>query len=616
MRNKKVAPYILFLVVTLISYLILMRSGNQSFSAMITNILYDKKVQILTMIFLVLVLSFFMILFRKLWIASACFLSLTIIIAVANYEKVFYRNEGILPTDLTMINSLDKIVGMISPLIILVSIIGLLAVIVICYISLRNFDFQFSWQMKSLIVLLLLASSYGLVNSQQKDSVAYDIGHAMGNNPLYLNPKVAIETNGPIINFFNNLNVQIMEKPKGYSKENMNKITQKYVKVSNQINKRREQKPQKVVFILSESFSDPTKVPGITLNHDPIPFTRRMIKNGVGGNMISDGYGGGTANMEYQALTGLSLGNFSATLPTPYTQLVVHQSKTFSINNLFTKSMAIHPYEGTLYSRKDVFKKMRFHEFDYLNHGYSNQYVQKIDKNPYVSDKAAYDALLDSLKNNKNSDFLQLSTMQNHMPYDHYYKNNQFKVKGHISKEEKSAIETYAKGINYTDDANRYLLRQLKKMKQNVTVVFYGDHLPSVYNHVNLEKNGVLMHQTPYFIWSNHQSLKEPEYHEMVGTYSFASEMQEATNEKITPYYALLESVTRELPIIASKVSATSADPNLPSGGMNLINRDTGKFTSISKLTKRQKKILNDYQMVQYDFTAGKGYTISKLTHR
>ncbi|MFC6179790.1 LTA synthase family protein [Lactiplantibacillus daowaiensis] len=397
----------------------------------------------------------------------------------------------------------------------------------------------------------------------------------------------------------------------------MEKLAQKYIKDSHKINKNRTDSKQKVVFILSESFSDPTKVPGVKLNKNPIPYTSSLIKNGVGGNMISDGYGGGTANMEYQALTGLSLGNFSATLPTPYTQLVVRQSKTFSINNLFSSSMAIHPYAGTLYSRKQVFKKMRFNEFEYLNHKYPKGFVQKINKNPYVSDKSAYKSLIYALKNNKNSQFVQLSTMQNHMPFtSKYYKNNEYKATGNISSTEKSEIETYSKGISYTDEANKYLLKQLKKMKQNVTVVFYGDHLPSIYDNVNLEKNGVEMHKTPYFIWSNHKKLKKISYQKMVGTYSFASEMLQATNSKITPYYALIQEVSEKLPIIASKVSTTSSNPNLPSGGMNLVNSKTEKLMTISELSKKQKKLLHDYQLVQYDFTAGHHYALKALTQK
>ncbi|MCQ4948003.1 hypothetical protein NE602_27885, partial [Bacteroides cellulosilyticus] len=70
---------------------------------------------------------------------------------------------------------------------------------------------------------------------------------------------------------------------------------------------------QNIIFNLSESFSDPRRVPGIKLAHDPMPNIERLKKNNTSGLMISSGYGGGTANMEYMTLTGLALCNFSPT---------------------------------------------------------------------------------------------------------------------------------------------------------------------------------------------------------------------------------------------------------------------------------------------------------------
>ncbi|KJW11737.1 hypothetical protein VC81_12735 [Levilactobacillus spicheri] len=441
----------------------------------------------------------------------------------------------------------------------------------------------------------------------------------MGNDPKYYDELEAVASNGPYLNFVNNLNVKIMEKPTGYSRKNILKIEKRYKQLSKNINMNRKVNNQSVVFILSESFSNPQNVPGVSLNKNPISYTKSLIKNSVGGNMISDGYGGGTANMEYEALTGLTLGNFSATLPTPYTQLVMHQkrSNVFTINNLFPESVAIHPYSGSLYDRDRVFKKMKFGQFHYLNHQYPQKYLGKIGSNPYVSDKSAYKYLIHELGKNNHTQFIQLSTMQNHMPFNkNYYSSDRFKPVGNFSKSESQEIGNYANGIKYTDMANKYLITRLKKMKKNVTLVFYGDHLPAIYTHVNMNKHGVKMHETPYFIWSNHSKLnKSISYKALVGTYGFSSEVMQATGSKVSPYYAMLQRVNEKLPIIGSKIANTTADPNLPDGGMNLINTRTYKLMTTKGLNKVQKKLLKDYQMVQYDLTAGKHYINADFTH-
>lgn len=593
-----------------------MGSSSESVIKMFLNIFIEhSKVQLITIGFLTVIFFVIVLLIPIFWVATGFYLTLSLLIAVTNHEKFQLRNEGILPSDISMITSFGKILSMISPILI-ISFVGVCIVIFMgSYLLTKNIKFNVHWSVKMLFVLTMFGYIYALNNLQRESSIFYTVGQAMGDDPKYYDQSEAVATNGPIVNFFNNTNVKVMDKPSGYSKQRMKQIVSKYRKESQRINAHRITKKQTVVFILSESFSDPTAVPGVTLNYDPMPYTRRLMKHTTSGNMISDGYGGGTANMEYQALTGLSLGNFSATLPTPYSQLVVHQSKTFSFNNLFKYSQAIHPYSGTLYDREQVFKKMQFDRFNYLQHGYSKQDEKKLGTNPYVSDKAVYTNLLTQLENKQGSQFIQLSTMQNHMPYTtNYYQKNQFNVNGKMSQNEKNEIRVYAKGIQETDSANEYLINKLKKIKQNITIVFYGDHLPSIYAHVNLEKNGVVMHETPYFIWSNHSREAKVSYASRMGTYGFGSEMLQATNSKVTPYYALIQRVNEQLPIVASKVSSTASDPNLPSGGMNLVDNKKNKLMTIQSLSNSQQELLHDYQLVQYDFTSGKHYALNELT--
>lgn len=612
-RTKGLSSYLYVFLIVITSYFILTIPLSGSFYEVINiTILNNKRVKLFTILILLLIFLCTLSVIKSFWLSSSIFISISLIISIVNYEKIQLRNEGLLPSDLLMMSSINKILSMISIKLIFLLAIVLLLVFILMYVLFGKKTFDIPIKIRVLIVLLTLVSAYIAINVNKKESMFYEAGEYISkitkNDPVYYDSVGAVRRNGIIINFINNLNVDAMDKPSGYSKDSVMKIVKKYKVHSKHVNKTRINNNQTIIFILSESFSDPNNV--VNMNRDPIPFTRSLVKNGIGGNMISDGYGGGTANMEYQSLTGLSLGNFSATLPTPYTQLVVHQKETDSVNDLFDNSTAIHPYYGYMYSRNKVFKKMKFDKFSYLNHGYPKEYSQYIGKNPYVSDKSAYEYLLTTInRNNDGNQFIQLSTMQNHMPFDkEYYNNNQFKVKNDISKNEKKKIENYSMGINYTDNANKFLISKLKSMKRNVTVVFYGDHLPSIYDHVDINKHGVRMHETPYFIWSNHTKLNRIPYENMVGTYSFGSEVMQATNTKITPYYLLIQQVSEKLPIIASKVSNTASDPNLPDGGMNLINRKTRSLMNVSNLSNKQQKLLNEYQIIQYDLTVGNHY--------
>lgn len=82
--------------------------------------------------------------------------------------------------------------------------------------------------------------------------------------------------------------------------------------------------------------------------------------------MLSPGYGGGTANIEYQALTGMNLANFNDSLIVPYQQMVPNQKDPYSFNQMWTQkygdnaSTAIHPYYQSMYLRNVNYAKFKF----------------------------------------------------------------------------------------------------------------------------------------------------------------------------------------------------------------------------------------------------------------
>ena len=193
----------------------------------------------------------------------------------------------------------------------------------------------------------------------------------------------------------------------------------KYDAEAKKINSERQdwQKEQTVIFTLSESFSDPSRLKDITLNNNPFPFITQLSKETTSGLMLSSGYGGGTANMEWQSLTGMDLSNLGATLPVPYTQLVNKQKKTPTFLNLFDEAVAIHPFSANTYSRLNVFEKFGFDKFHYIGSPDGLNYTQKIEANPYISDEAARIGAVNTvmLKANKlygyNTDYFGIKVM-------------------------------------------------------------------------------------------------------------------------------------------------------------------------------------------------------------
>ncbi len=567
---------------------------------------------IVIMTFLMLVI----LLINRFWYAFAFTLVIDLVLTIATVLKIKYRLEPILPADLAFLNSISEILDMLNPVILIISVIGLVLVGIYSWILQkrleRTYHLKINIKKRVLGIVSILVFFSGVFFVNHQNSLPNLVFKLFRIDSQFYNQRRGTQINGPVIQFLSNIDVKIMEEPSGYSQENIKKIMAKYDAEAKKINSERQdwQKEQTVIFTLSESFSDPSRLKDITLNNNPFPFITQLSKETTSGLMLSSGYGGGTANMEWQSLTGMDLSNLGATLPVPYTQLVNKQKKTPTFLNLFDEAVAIHPFSANTYSRLNVFEKFGFDKFHYIGSPDGLNYTQKIEANPYISDEAAYQETVDAINATEGkTQFIQLSTMQNHMPYNNYYKEDTFDFEGAgVSESNRNQMKTYLQGLNYTDQATQKFIEEIDKIEKPITIVWYGDHLPGIYKEQDLAKYPLLYRETDYFVYNNkyaQQQRKLPNY-SLVSPYMFSSLALEQANIKVTPFYALLTAVTNNLP-------ATIIDPN--SGSQNVQNgkkvfaSDQNKTTEEKDLTKEQKELLHDYELIQYDLVAGKQYS-------
>ena len=158
-----------------------------------------------------------------------------------------------------------------------------------------------------------------------------------------------------------------------------------------------------------------------------------MKKRATYGSMLSAGYGGGTANMEWETLTGFNMGMFKSTL-TPYVQIVPNYDFYPTIGMDFNYKSAVHPFIGTYYSRVEDYKRFKFNKFVYLGSKYKIIDQKKLGKSTYNSDFTAYANGLRQINSMKGGQFINLISIQNHMPYNNWYPNNEYmgKVSGEL----------------------------------------------------------------------------------------------------------------------------------------------------------------------------------------
>lgn len=591
---------------------------------------------VLNVILVALLYLMLLMLFNRFWTASIVILAVGIIVAAIEHFKVEIRYEAILPADLGFLGSNTGNMLTFIPagahVTILVAL-GAFAVLLALILVLRHFDGRkgrmirtdnLSLNLTSRLILLLLpilVFALYCIHVSTTDSLANKFSRALGDTPSMWDSVYDAQRNGPLVAFTRQLNPKIMDKPSNYSEETMKKVAARYQKEAETINASRTNNltDSTVVYVLSESFSDPSRVPGLKTNKDSMPNIRKIKAGTTSGLMLSSGYGGGTANLEYMGLSGLSMANFESSLSSPYQQLVPSQHWTPTINQLWgapVNSLGYHPYESSMYSRATNYKKFGFSHFYTLTGPDVIKYQDKIDESPYVSDKSSYDSALEGIKSGKTNKFIQIITMQNHMPYHEWYENNDYTAESTtgtpLGDDEQQSIETYQKGVEITDQATQEFLNELDALDKPVTVVFYGDHLPGIYSSASEDDNNSLaLHLTDYFIWSNKASSSQGNKASAAAYSSpnfFVAQAADHMNAKVSPYLAFLTEMHSKIaamePPVVNKIQGWDRIPE----GQNIYLDQNGNPMSTDDFDKETKQLLADYKLIQYDITAGKNY--------
>lgn len=577
---------------------------------------------------------------NRFWVASPIMVALALIISVIEHFKVELRYEVVQPADLAFIHNgnageLTTFMPSDAAATITMAAVVMAVVIALCawlnHIDGRHGSMiRMSGKAKGLgaiiriLLIVLPVGALGLYTHDvgTTDSWAYHVSRGMGDTPSMWDSVYDAQRNGVLPAFLRVVNPRVMDKPADYSEATMKQIADRYAKEADAINKNRADKltNSTVIAVLSESLADPDNVPGVTLNEDPMPNIHAIMENTTSGKMLSSGYGGGTANLEYMELTGLSMANFDSSLTSPYQQLVPAESWTPTFNQMWGKqhSIALHPYEASMYSRESNYKKFGFSHFYALNGGTDViSHQDKLDDSPYVCDKAAYESTLEQVESTKDPQFVQLMTMQNHMPYNNWYKNNEFKATNTedspaLKESETEAIDTYAKGVQHTDEATADFLERLDSIDKPITVIFYGDHLPGIYKTAGEDSaNSIALHETNYFIWSNKASGRQGVKIDD-STYSspnfFMAQAADQMDAKVSPYLAFLERLHANVAAMEPPVVNTIQGwDRIPEGNNIYLDQD-GKEVAYADLDAQAKQLLSDYKLIQYDITAGNHY--------
>ena len=340
-------------------------------------------------------------------------------------------------------------------------------------------------------------------------------------------------------------------RPPGYDVKKVKEILEKFAP-KQPVNTSMLRKPN-ILVILSESFSDYSLFGDLSLNEDYMPFIRSLRNNTVKGYVSVSAHGGLTCNSEYEFFTGNNMGFYSYGTAA-YSGLVntKQESITYIMNDMGYDTISFAATSRSMWNIGSVYKKLKFKKSYYINQFYDKNDVF----NGWPTDRTLFKGV-ETVYANRTRDnpdkplFMFLATMQNHGQYSEIPDPTVF------SKKYKNfaQLSSYFTGLKLTDNAVKDLVDYFSEVKEDVVIVFFGDHHPNIpgfyRRHFGKEWNRVesraLTQITPFFIWANYKI--EEEKCNLTLSY-LSSKLMDVIGFPKTAYMNFLEDTKKHIPFI------------------------------------------------------------------
>ena len=353
------------------------------------------------------------------------------------------------------------------------------------------------WKRNLVGVVLVIASTFGatsfMINSGRVETFFGNLAYA------YRDYGVAY----CFVNTWLNTGIS---KPDGYSEEYMlNIFSKEELGDDNKLlleEKDVDEKYPNIIFLQLESFIDPATITSIEVSGDVCPNFRKLANNYPSGELTVPACGAGTANVEFEVMTGLSV-KFFGPGEYPYKSVLKEKSTetlAYDLKSLGYSAHAIHNHRGVFYNRNIVFQNMGMDTFT------SIEYMNDVEKTPknWAKDDLLVECITDALDSTETRDMIYTISVQGHgkYPAEQVLENPKFQVTNAPSEELKWKFEYYVNQIGEMDDFVGRLVETLEKYKEPTVLVMYGDHIPAIdLTEDSLTNNN--LYGTEYVIWNN-----------------------------------------------------------------------------------------------------------------
>lgn len=310
--------------------------------------------------------------------------------------------------------------------------------------------------------------------------------------------------------FLSSIFVQGINKPSGYDRQSVDAVMERVnaAKSERELTGADGDAPN-VIYVQLESFFDIKSVLGLELSEDVIPNFTALKKSCLSGYLGVPLVGAGTANTEFEILTGMDIDFFGAG-EYPYTSVLDEntcESAAYIYRKYGYKTHAMHNNTGTFYGRNTVYSNLGFDTFTPVECMYDVQY-NALD---WAKDSCLTEQIKETLLSSAERDFIFTVSVQAHGKYpetmlgdgsDYYYGYDD--IDGLETERLENMYLYYVNQLRGTDAFIGELIEFLRSFDEKTLVVFYGDHLPYLELEAEQLDNGDL-YKTEYIVWSNYE---------------------------------------------------------------------------------------------------------------
>ncbi len=421
---------------------------------------------------------------------------LWLVLGVANGYMLMVRVTPFNAQDLKAISEgLSLINNYFEPIELVLVIVGLAAVIV-WSVSIWRRGGQFEGKMHRILALIGVVACFGAYTFISQ--VALDkrvVSNYFGNIAF------AYEDYGLPYCFMASLFNTGIDEPNGYSQETIEAISNDGEITKNETGRSQEDLPN-VIFIQLESYFDVAEVEFFTTSEDVTPNLHAMAQEYSSGYFKVPSVGAGTANTEFEVLTGMNMRYFGPG-EYPYKTIVKYQpteSAATAFSALGYGTHALHNNGGNFYSRARVYNMMGFDTFtskEFMN-------ILQTTENGWSKDEVLIDHILEAMDTTEGQDFVFGVSVQGHgdYPEEQVIENPKITVEGIEDEALKNKWEYYVNQVYEMDQFVGDLVAAIEERGEPTVIVFYGDHLPTMgLNAEDLESR--YLYNTNYVIWDN-----------------------------------------------------------------------------------------------------------------